>query len=288
MYIFQLMGGLGNQMFQYAAAKALANATGKQFKLDFDCPYQHVKYQYNLDVFTLKGEMATAADLRAAKPKKRWMRRLYMLVGKNPNGRLVQEKKDFQFDQAFFAAPDGSYMRGFWQTELYFKNIEDEIRKDFSFRIRPAGRNIELTDEVLSCTAVSLHIRRGDYVKVAATNHFHGVCSPEYYKAAIEYIEMNVSNPVFFIFSDDMDWVKSNFNIQSKHAYVDCNNAATNYEDLRLMSLCRHHIIANSSFSWWGAWLNPRKDKIVIAPKRWMKDEQFNTHDLIPASWLRM
>ncbi len=142
--------------------------------------------------------------------------------------------------------------------------------------------------QIESTNAVSLHIRRGDYVKVKETNDFHGVCSIAYYETAIELITNKINDPVFYIFSDDMDWVKKNFNIRQNHVFVDANDAATNYEDMRLMSLCKHNIIANSSFSWWGAWLNPSSSKTVIAPKKWMKDPSIETIDLIPGNWIRL
>lgn len=288
MYIFQLMGGLGNQMFQYAAGKSLSDKTGIEFSIDFDCPYRHIKYRYNLDVFKLKVKSASAADIWKSKPKTKVLKRLFMMTGKDYNCKLVTEKKDFVFDPEFFGIEDGSYVRGFWQSEKYFKDIANTIREDFSFVSEPEGRNKEFADQIASSQSVSLHIRRGDYVKVAETNSLHGVCSISYYKQAINILSEKIQNPVFFIFSDDMDWVKENFSIQAEHYYVDENNAATNFEDLRLMSLCRHNIIANSSFSWWGAWLNASKSKIVVAPKQWMNDPSFETPDLIPASWIRL
>ncbi len=288
MYIFQLMGGLGNQMFQYAAARALAERKHVEVKLDFDCPYQHVKYSYNLDVFNIKTGIATVRDLWKSKPKHKFAKLFFMLLGKDPNLKLYSEKKDFQYDPQLFTLPDGSYLQGFWQTEKYFKGIEPLIREDFTFRVPLSGRNLELSIMIRRQQAISLHIRRGDYVKIAQTNNLHGVCSPEYYQLAIDYMTAQIPDAVFYIFSDDMEWVKNNFNLNNQHVYVDNNDAKTNFEDLRLMSLCKHHIIANSSFSWWGAWLNPSDEKIVIAPKRWMRDINFETRDLIPANWIKL
>jgi hypothetical protein len=288
MYIFQLMGGLGNQMFQYAAGHSLAAANNNVLKVDFDCPYQHIKYSFNLGVFKLKAEHASSGELWKCKPKRKVIKRLFMLTGQDPSCKLVSEKKDFVFDPDFFSIPDGSYVRGFFQSEKYFKPVETSLREDFAFTTLPAGKNKAYADSISNEQAVSLHIRRGDYVNVPETNQFHGVCSISYYQQAIELIASKVEHPVFYIFSDDMQWVKNNFNIVRPHIFVEGNDAATNFEDLRLMSLCSHHIIANSSFSWWGAWLNPVADKIVIAPKQWMKDPGFNTPDLIPETWVRL
>jgi hypothetical protein len=286
MYIFQLMGGLGNQMFQYAAAKSLQYATGKPVKFDFDSPYPHIKYYYNLDVFRLEAKLASNAELWPCKPKKKLLKRLFLAVGKDPACKLVREKRDFHFDPTFFQIADGSYVSGFWQSEKYFKQIESSIRADFEFTMPLAGKNSAMADSILGCNAVSVHIRRGDYVNVSSTNKLHGTCSLQYYEQAIQKIGAEVSNPVFYFFSDDVAWVKKNITIQFAHHFVDHNDTFKNYEDLRLMSLCKHHIIANSSFSWWGAWLNPSKQKLVIAPSRWMNDPSLTTPDLIPAEWL--
>jgi hypothetical protein len=137
-------------------------------------------------------------------------------------------------------------------------------------------------------SAVSIHVRRGDYVSDAGTNRFHGTCSVDYYHDAVDRISGFAPASHFFVFSDGIDWAKENLRLRQPVTYVDFNDGEKNYEDLRLMSLCKHHIIANSSFSWWGAWLNPNPDKIVIAPKKWFNDPSINTDDLIPNSWLRL
>lgn len=282
------MGGLGNQMFQYAAGRSLSLQNNIPFKIDFDCPYKHVNYSYNLNVFLQQAEQADFLELWKSKPKTKFAKRLFMLAGKNYNCKLVREKKEFTFNSDFFSIPDESYVSGFFQTEKYFSEFEEVIRKDFTFNIDPSVANQKFMSEIISENAVSLHIRRGDYVKIKETNNFHGVCSIAYYESAIQLIADKISDPVFYIFSDDMQWVKENFNLSQPHVYVDINNASTNYEDMRLMSICKHHIIANSSFSWWGAWLNPSKNKTVIAPKQWMKDPQIQTSDLIPDNWIRL
>lgn len=145
-----------------------------------------------------------------------------------------------------------------------------------------------MIDIIKSCNAVSLHIRRGDYISNATTNTIHGTCNLDYYKRAVEYIKKNSVSPIFFIFSDDIDWVKDNLHLNEKHYYIDWNNADTNYEDMRLMSLCKHNVIANSSFSWWGAWLNNNPKKIVIAPQKWFNDSKLNTFDVIPEKRIKI
>ena len=135
---------------------------------------------------------------------------------------------------------------------------------------------------------MSLHVRRTDYVQNALTNKIHGVCDQDYYASCVRYIGDQVSNPHFFIFSDEPQWAKDNLMFDFPMTVVDCNDASRNYEDLRLMSTCKHNIIANSSFSWWGAWLNSNPNKIICAPKQWFTDSTRNTKDLIPSNWIRL
>ncbi len=288
MFYFRLMGGLGNQMFQYAAGKALSIKRGIPIKVDFDCPYPHIKYEYSLGIFKLHAEFATPRELRRCKPKRRLAKRLYLLLGKNPECLLLRERRDFHFQSDLFLAPDGSYISGFWQSEKYFNDIADIIRNDFSFRSPPDGENQKLCTQMRNRESVSLHIRRGDYVRVESANKVHGVCSPSYYKNSVAYILNRMPNAVFYIFSDDMQWVKANFQLAAPTIFVDINSSHNAYEDMRLMSHCKHHIIANSSFSWWGAWLNVNPDKIVIAPAKWMNDPKAIVKDLLPDSWIRL
>lgn len=135
---------------------------------------------------------------------------------------------------------------------------------------------------------MSLHVRRGDYVSDARTHATLGVCSLDYYRAAVRYIADHVEAPEFFVFSDDIAWAQANLELGHPCHYVDHNRGAESYNDMRLMSLCRHHIIANSSFSWWGAWLNPRADKVVVAPARWFAGGNRVVDDLFPPGWVRL
>ena len=136
--------------------------------------------------------------------------------------------------------------------------------------------------------AVSLHIRRGDYVSNPVTNNYHGTCSLAYYKKAVLLLKEKIENPSFFIFSDDLLWARENLDFINDMTFIDLDKSIPDHEEMHLMSQCKHNIIANSSFSWWGAWLNENSDKIVIAPKKWFSDNTINTEDLIPAKWMRI
>jgi hypothetical protein len=178
------------------------------------------------------------------------------------------------------------FMDGYWQSEQYFVDEAAQIRTDLQVCEPMSPRDQEVAGHMAAVNAVSLHVRRGDYVSSAATHAMHGMCGLDYYQRAIRLIADSVSDPVFFIFSDDLSWVSENLRIVFHHYHEVHNSAATAFQDLRLMSLCRHHIIANSSFSWWGAWLNSSREKIVLRPKIWFSG--FPNEDLrvCPPKWV--
>ena len=198
------------------------------------------------------------------------------------------KEKSFSFDKRVFDLNGNIYLDGYWQTEKYFKEIEEIIRKEFTVKNELADKNKEIAEEIKKTNSVSLHIRRADYITDKRTNSHHGTCGSAYYEQAVAIIAEKVKTPHFFVFSDDMDWAKKSIILDFPTVYVDHNNAVTNYEDLRLMHLCKHNIIANSSFSWWGAWLNNNPQKIVVVPKRWFVTDKMDTRDLIPNTWVKM
>lgn len=200
--------------------------------------------------------------------------------------RLVVEPH-FHYWSGIREVSHNAYLAGHWQSEKYFSDASETIRSDFTFRHPLTKQNAELAGRIGQTMAVSLHVRRGDYVSDTKANAAHGLCSLEYYRAAVLLMAEHVECPEFFVFSDDIAWVKANLKIDFPSRYLDHNQGAESYNDMRLMSLCRHHIIANSSFSWWGAWLNPNPDKLVIAPKKWFAYDS-NVADLFPAGWVSL
>ena len=280
-------------MFQYAAGRALAAMHNAETLLDIR---QFHKYRLHngfelARIFSIDAPVAAFEEIkkiigwRATRIGHRIVtdRRLSFL-----RGNCFYIEKDFSYDSNFFSLPDNCYISGYWQSYKYFSDFESIIREQFQFRPKILNTNNEFSQKIQSCNAVSLHFRRGDYVSNSGTNTLHGTCSIDYYYSAIDYVSKFLSDPVFFIFSDDIDWVKQNFPINNNHYFATHNVGFESYNDMRLMSMCDHHIIANSSFSWWGAWLNPSKDKLVIAPKRWFNDPTINTRDLIPETWVRI
>jgi hypothetical protein len=181
-----------------------------------------------------------------------------------------------------------AYYEGYWQSEKYFKENAAIIRSELKLRQPLAECRRALEQEILSSNAVSLHVRRGDYVERPEIQAIHGNCEIEWYEKALNLLKERVENLKLFIFTDDIEWVRSNMTFDVGTVYVPKYDDGNDHEDLILMSKCKHHIIANSSFSWWGAWLNGSTSKLVIAPDRWFKSAEKCTIDLIPESWIRL
>lgn len=295
MIVGNLVGGLGNQMFQYACARALAldlNLTLKFNTHHFDSYNAHNGYELE-QVFGLNLDIANIKELRSflgwghhiptiqrilSKPKFSW------LAGQ----RFLNEPHFEYWPNLRERARQGGYLHGYWQSERYFTDYAAHIRADFSFKEELQGYNLHIAQSIRQRTAISLHIRRGDYVGNPKTLALHGTCPPEYYHAAIENLLKKYPDARLFAFSDDPRWVSQV--LQPRYpglTIVEHNRGVKSYNDMRLMSMCNHHVIANSSFSWWGAWLNPRPDKIVIAPAQWFANGM-DTRDLIPNNWERI
>lgn len=292
MIISNIIGGLGNQMFQYATGRAISLHYGVPLKLDtadFDNYQLHQGFELQR-VFDCKAEIADKTDIRRILG---WQTLPGMRRILTPSNMAAFRHKGFIIEPHFHywsnikSIPRDSYLTGYWQSEKYFLAVADQIREDFSFRLAPKDKNVELAEQIVQVNAVSLHVRRGDYVNNPKTTATHGLCSLDYYHASIRHIAEQIQQPHFFVFSDDIAWVKNNLNIDFPHQYIDHNQGAESYNDMRLMSLCKHHIIANSSFSWWGAWLNPQVNKIVVAPKRWFAS-QIDVQDLLPQDWIKL
>ena len=292
MIITQIIGGLGNQMFQYAAGRALSLERGQPLLLDISGFIKYSLHQgFELQrVFNCVAEISTKTETQSILGWsgvfgiKRILSRPLMKPIRH-NAFIVEPH--FHYWPGLNQVPLDCYLTGYWQSEKYFHKHLETIRSDFVFKNSLTNKNLELAQQIDKVNAVSLHIRRGDYVMNRKTNAAHGACDLDYYHAAVKYISSRVKHPIFFTFSDDIDWAKKNLKLNLPLRYVDHNFGVDSYNDMHLMSLCQHHIIANSSFSWWGAWLNPRSEKIVAVPKCWFKDGK-NTQDLIPPNWVQL
>lgn len=286
--ITRLNGGLGNQLFQYAAGRALADRLGAPLKFDLSEFETYLLRRFELKKFNINAGVATSEELAGfiINPSRfqRRYTRLAISLGLGFNKIAFKEYK-FGYDDAFEKIRYPMYLNGYWQSEKYFKAAENKLRSELCLANKLDGTSQKILDEILPCSAVSLHIRRGDYITNPSAASVHGVCSLDYYYSAIRHIATLVQNPCFFVFSDDPQWAKDNLKISYSVQFVEANGPDRGVEDMWLMKSCKHHIIANSSFSWWAAWLNDRQDKIVIAPRIWFLDKKINTRDLIPEQW---
>lgn len=286
--IIKLQGGLGNQFFQYALGRSLGII--KQVPVRYDLSWFNKQELRRLEIedFNTHVIPATEHDLRAigldtfSKGVARLMRRL---LGRRSN---VYIDRGFPFLAEVFHVEAPAYFDGYWQSEKYFSNIASVLRREFQLRQPPEGKNASMLADILSQDAVALHIRREYNVEHDQTKKTHGVTSLAYYQAAMAYILARHPTSVLYIFSDDLTWVKDNLLTNAQTIFVDINSPDHGYEDLRLMAACQHHIIANSTFSWWGAWLAEHPGQIVIAPKQWFASPVMDDRDIVPERWLRM
>lgn len=259
--------GLGNNMFQYAAGLAYALQHNKKLYVYGDI--SNLENAFDLDL-----NIPQNNDISVF--KKFWSKKIPFIGDKfiEPNN----FDGNLQHDQYVF-------LWGLFQNEAYFKKYRKEILRAFRFKKEMSDKNKQLAQLIQKSNSIAMHIRRGDYL---AENSVQHVLSPYYYKLAADYIAKRVKNPHFYIFSDDMAWVKQNIKLKYPHTFVEHNSGKDSYNDMRLMSLCKHNIIANSTFSWWGAWLNENPNKIVIAPDIWLKNKAWFVDRVVPKDWIRL
>lgn len=280
-------------MFPYAAGRRLAHILDTKLKLDISgfsaCQQaQDIGFrQYSLGVFNIHAEIATSEEILALTSQEAgWLDKLFRRKPRRPASYV--KEKHYHFDPDILELKGDIYLAGNWNSERYFADIADIVRHEFKFKRQPVGRNLKLLGAISSVESVSLHVRRGDYVSNAKASQVHGLCGLDYYRAAVDLIARRVPHPRFFIFSDDPVWVRENLQLDWPYELVDHNGPLDGHEDMRLMSHCKHNIIANSGFSWWAAWLNGSPHKIVVAPKKWFRIERYDTSTLIPEGWIQL
>ncbi|MCX7303815.1 MAG: alpha-1,2-fucosyltransferase [Hyphomicrobiales bacterium] len=282
--IAHVIGGLGNQLFQYATARAVAFRYGAELILDLRHFRENQFRAFGLDHFMVRYK----TDDEILPPRRHDSRLRYHIWRRlRLSPRKIREH-DRVLDTLMRAPQSDIYLEGYWQSESYFKDVEREIRRELRFANPPHPENQCYLDAIKASPAVSLHIRRGDYLLPEFQTQF-GSCSLDYYQNAITRIATWANiDPVVYVFSDDLDWARDNLSLGFQTRLIGHNGPDKPQEDLRLMSSCRHHVIANSTFSWWGAWLNPSPDKIVVAPKRWFADQSLSHAERTPPSWHRL
>lgn len=289
--ITRLQGGLGNQLYQYATGRALATRLGRALFIDQrtiqpEAPAR----QYDLGSFNVEENFVDGLNAFCT----RWvgsvrLGRLFQMVFPTAKAyRLIRDREE-GYDASIFEPHAGPIiLHGYWQSFKYFEDIADSLRQEFRFRYAPDRENARMIELIESSASVSLHVRRGDYVSNAAFSEALGACDADYYRRAVARICLEISNPKFFVFSDDPEWAASNLELPGDPVFIRHNLGRSDVEDFRLMTHCKHFIIANSSFSWWGAWLAPHTNKTVIAPARWFNLDKTPPEDRIPLTWLQI
>jgi hypothetical protein len=291
MVISNIYGGLGNQMFQYAVGRAYALRTNKELKIDISSFEEYSLREFKLDDFNLSYTQASLDEINHYKFGKysavnRFTKKEFnRFIFKND---LFRKEKFYHFDPQLLESKGDVYLLGYWQSEKYFADFKDVLLSDFTLKKTLSDAACYFHKSINLTNSVSLHVRRGDYLSNPKANYFHGILPIQFYKKAVELLLSHYSNLKFFIFSDDLKWCKENLNFVPDSVFVVLEETANDCEEMYLMSQCKHNIIANSTFSWWGAWLNQHPEKHVIAPESWFSDKAINTSDLIPFSWIRV
>ena len=284
MIIIKVQGGLGNQMFQYALYKKF-ELMNKEVFLDITAYETHKKHNgfEIVRIFNISPKFAAQDQINLlASTNKTLFQKVLRNVYRKPSH---YTELQLAFTDSLFNK-ESVYLDGYWQTEKYFEDIKEIIRDDFTYKGDLGAESEQILSQILKTNSVSLHIRRGDYIKKAKARKIYGnIATLKYYEKAVDLIRSKEDSPIFYIFSDDIDWVKENLPIEES-VFVNCNKKEESFKDMILMSKCKHNIIANSSFSWWGAWLNQYSKKIIICPNKWLNTQ--TTPDIYCDGWIKV
>lgn len=291
MVLVYLVGGLGNQLFQYATGKALATELNQPLQVSTALLHNRL-LAYITNITPRKFALSTFGISPSDSPLFNYWLTLQAISPLYHNVIWLNEASInySTYSMENLSQATDVVMWGYWQSETYFAKYDELIRNTFTFKKKLSTLSQSLLGTIRQQNSISLHVRRGDYVTNNNANKEHGVCGIDYYERAISYIENCLGNCIFYVFSDDIDWAVANLSIllKSRAIYVLNTPEREAWEDMYLMSQCTHHIIANSSFSWWGAWLNQNPEKIVIAPKKWYNSSEKATDSMIPLTWVRL
>ena len=294
MIVVRLMGGHSNQLFQYAIGRSLAQHHNTELILDlswFHEAHPDSPRYYELDCYPLNATTVESLDsFKVVDPRQHIRKKDALLKKLGLSKKIWMYYEQGQgFHANFLSIPNNSVLIGFWQTEKYFTNIRNQLLQELQTRVNLTAKNSGYLEKIKSCDSISLHVRRGDYVTNKNYAKFHGILDLKYYTRAITYLQKNTSsqNLQLFVFSNDLDWCKKNLKSDLPITFIEGNKEGS--DDMNLMKYCQHFIMANSSFSWWGAWLAQSSKKIVIAPKKWFQDKATdNAVDIVPEEWIRL
>lgn len=288
MIVVRLMGGLGNQMFQYALGRALSLKNNTLLKLDLSFLLDRTTKEnftfrdFDLPIFTIQENIASPEEIRYYYNFYNRTKRKFFPNAANP---YVKETVNY-FNPAILNAGDNSYLDGHWGSEKYFKAYESHIRKDFTFKAPLSNIALELAKEIQNTDSVCLNVRRGDYVSNPEVGKILNLTGMDYFRKALELIQSAVPNLHLFVFSDDQQWARENIQFDVPITFVDDRYNGEKYgEKLHLMSRCKHFIIPNSTFAWWGAWLSSNPGKMVVTPAKWFVSTNYDSKDVRPEGW---
>jgi hypothetical protein len=290
--VVRQISGLGNQLFQYVAGRYYAQRYGATMRMALEPPQRAHSYgsprPFLLSQFAIQGQVSAIRGwerlLLTRRPQLAPLRSaLKLATGSQVCWEAEAQRYTFVQDLAVRSGTRALYLAGYWQTYRMADALGDELRGELTFRRPAEGKNLAVLGQIQEAkTSISLHVRRGDYTLASEGN----IALPlGYYERAIGRMMERFEDPTFFVFSDDIAFARANLPSGLKTVFVDHNDDATAHEDLRLISQCRHHILANSTFSWWGAWLNPREEKVVVAPKQWHLRAESYYPELMPPAW---
>jgi len=312
MVVSRIFMGLGNQMFQYAAGRSLSLHKKVPLKLETTSYERYDRRKFELNTFfTIDCEIASAEEVlkyQISQPVKRvWnkffpkdkirflglpyeetgIKRTLLQVNEllSPSyKKRTYLEAEYHYNPDFFKAPDDVFLIGYWMSWRYFEKFDKEIRKDFTVRPGLVAHLIDIEREIRQKNSVSVHIRRGDFT-TPGNLLIHGVIPVEFYQKAIAEVSSKTSAPHLYVFSDDIAWVKENLKTEFPITFVSNEISKSAIEDFYLMTLCKHNIIANSTFAWWAAYLNNNPGKMVFAPEKWLNVAPYNYRDVYPLSW---
>lgn len=286
MVIVQLKGGLGNQMFQYAIGRRMADYHNTILAIDNTYYEKQKEYvtprKYELDCFSFSKRIATRDEISRIKSSRPgFLDDIFKHV--IPRACNVYKERNQNFDKQVFLTSTNVYLKGYWQSEKYFHDIESIIRGDFTFIESPLDDALKVVNEIQKNNSLSIHFRRTDYIG----KDVEKICTLKYYKNAIEYISSHITDLQIYLFSDDINWVKENIRFDFPTTYIDEKyTQGKGWRDMQLMRMCKHNITANSSFSWWAAWLNANPQKIVVTPTKWNFLKDINA--IVPENWIKI
>lgn len=297
MILVRLMGGMGNQMFQYAFGFYLSSVNKTELKLDLtlvldrNSKNEHAVYRnYNLDQFAVSTKHAHAGEINRfnTDPALPLFKKAFLKIRKIFSSSITLIQDAHIYNPKHLNANDNTCIVGRWQSERYFEPVKQELKKQFQFKNALSEKNKIIAGKICEGNSVAIHVRRGDYVTNGLYALGIGALNKKYYEDAIQLIKSRVAEPFFYIFSEDVEWCKKNIHVENCTFVIQDDAIHSSEYDLHLMSLCKHQIISNSTFAWWGAWLSEKENSIIVAPGNWARSNEYIPPFIVPDRWQKI